>query len=196
MSHIVKCRWCNEYFDTEKLDAADWVKPTQKSYYHKKCYIEKTQPEIINLNKKIEEISPNDLRWRDYIFDYISHNLKQKPNHGRIGKQINDFRKQNNWTIKDMYLALIYYYSIMKKPWIEEKAKGGIYIIKYVYYNSKKYWEEQLKKDANIIEAIKNQINKINAENQIKKIQYNQKKIEKEETLSLDKLLQQLNLED
>lgn len=153
MAHIVKCRWCNESFDTEKLESDKWIMPVEKHYYHTDCFLEKQKPGALRPEKQGDDFSV----WSKNIFDFIQRDLKGECNYSRISQQMKQFKiKNKDWTYKGMYFALKYFYEIKKNDW--NKSNGGVGILPYIYYEGTEYWRELNRKQKGIIEAIEKQI--------------------------------------
>ena len=136
MAHIVKCRWCKEKFDTDKVDEEKWVMPAKGQYYHIDCWNEKQLPGAIR-----PEVSGDEgdfTKWRDNICDFIKRDLKGEYNASRISKMMLEYKmKYKDWTYKGMFFALKYFYEIKNNSW--SKANGAIGILPYIYYDGTEY---------------------------------------------------------
>lgn len=177
MSHIVQCRQCKEKINIEESN--NWIMSSKNKYYHRKCY-----DDFKNIDKDVDK---NDEEWIDNIYDLLSHDLKTKYNFFQCKTQIDNFLK-SGMTKKGIFLTLYYYYILNKNKWEE---KYGISIVPKYYKETRLYFIKRAMIQKALLKKDKNN-NKIEK----KKIPYNQKEKEKEKTLSLDNLLQQLDLEE
>lgn len=64
--HIVKCRVCNVQFDTEALPRDEWVMPSNRYYYHTKCY--ETWKKIKTIIVTIVQTTKNGLNFLKSIY--------------------------------------------------------------------------------------------------------------------------------
>lgn len=150
MTHIVKCRWCGEKFDTEKANIK-WVMPSRNMYYHESCWEMKQHPGAIRPNA-----DKND-EWRAVIFDFITRDLKGECNYARVNKQLSEYKAKNpDWTYKGMFFALKWFYEVKHNDW--DKSNGGVGILPYIYYDGTEYWRKMEIRQKGIIEAIEQQI--------------------------------------
>lgn len=147
-THVIQCRYCKEYFDTEPLkEGEDWIMPSQGWYYHTPCY--KT---FKNSGKK-----KSDETWHELIYDFIAHDLIKSYDYFLCEAQLKNFvNKEKKGTYKGVYFALKYFYEVKHGEW--EKGNGGIGIVPYIYEDSKRYWLEIEKKKQGTIAAIEEQI--------------------------------------
>lgn len=142
--HIVKCRYCNESFDTTSLvEGIDWVKPKERTYYHKVCYDKK---QIEEYNKKITPKSQKNNKdpeieqyWKE-IAEFFSKDLKVEPKWSMARVQYNNCIKKG-FRPKGIFLTLKYFYEVRRGNW--EKSNGGIGIVESIYDEAREYWEEQ-----------------------------------------------------
>ena len=70
---MVQCRICKERFnrlDPNLLEGVDWVKPSNRVYYHKKCYDEYQ-------NSRLDvHANMSDEVWFDAVWDFLRKDLK------------------------------------------------------------------------------------------------------------------------
>lgn len=121
--HIVKCFFCGVQFDAS---IEPFIKVNSVRYAHKNCYENHEKLKIK------EETDKNNLE------EYICELFKIDCLSPRIRKQINDFKKQYNFTYSGMLKTLKYFFEIKNNS--IEKANGGIGIIPYVYEEAYKYY--------------------------------------------------------
>lgn len=78
----------------------------------------------------------------------------------RVNKQINDYKKEYNFTYSGMFKALTWWFDIQNHT--IEKANGGIGILPYIYNDAKTYFYGlYLAQLANEEKTIYNQIEEI-----------------------------------
>lgn len=123
MSHKVKCYYCGNIFDRDKV----LCEPVgAKRYAHLECSnlhklkVEKEKQDLIDLHNYIKKL---------FEIDTIPQ---------RIEKQINTYVTKNNYTYSGILKALTYFYDI--KGNTTEKANGGIGIVPYVYEDAFNYY--------------------------------------------------------
>lgn len=121
--HIVKCLYCGKQFDAS---ITPFVKPTERRYAHASCA--KTAEE----NKTQEEKDKQELE------NYIKQLFGISSITPKIKKQIELYRKQNEYTYSGMLKTLKYFYEVKHNS--IEKANGGIGIIPWVYRDAFDYW--------------------------------------------------------
>jgi len=155
MSHIVKCRWCGDFFDTDKILEDEWIMPTKGQYYHHDCWLEKQTPGVIRPTPK--ESNDDKEYWRQCIFDLIRRDLKGECNYSRISLQMGQYKqKYKDWTYKGMFYALKWFYDIEHNDW--KKANGAIGILPYIYYRGTEYWRQRERQESGIVAQIEKQI--------------------------------------
>lgn len=121
--HMVKCLYCGQIFDT---NVEPFIKPNARRYAHATCA--KTAEE----NRTQEEKDKQELEmYIKDLFGISSISVK-------IKKQMETFRKDNNYTYSGMRKTLKYFFEIRNNS--IEKANGGIGIIPYVYDEAFSYW--------------------------------------------------------
>ncbi len=141
--HKVKCKYCGEYFDRDKLP---FVKESNR-YSHKECY-EKAQA---NQSKEDKD--------KEALENYIMKLFNEGYVSARIRKQINDYVSNYGYSYSGIHKALVYFFEIKGNS--IEKANNGIGIVPYVYKDAYNYyysiWEAQQKnkhKDLSSLEEI------------------------------------------
>ena len=110
--HMVKCFYCGEIFDAS---TTPYVKPNSRRYAHKTC------AQTAEENKTQEE------KDRQLLENYIKKLFGINCISPKIKKQIETFRKDNNYSYTGMYKTLKYFFEIKGNS--IEKANGGIGIV-------------------------------------------------------------------
>ena len=123
MAHYVKCCYCSQTFDRDKVK--DCV-PVGRRYAHKDCY-EKKQSEKTQEEKDLEALEGCIKKL--FSTDFINP---------RIRKQIKDYVEQYKYTYTGITKTLMYFFEVKKNP--IEKANGGIGIVPYVYKDAHNYY--------------------------------------------------------
>ena len=135
--HKVKCIYCNQIFDRDKIPN---VQVSSRRYAHKECSISENN-KLIQQEKDKEAL--NDYIKKLFKLDYVD---------ARIQKQIKQYIEEYNYTYSGIHKALIYHFEI--KGGSIDKANGGIGIVPYVYQAAYRYyytlWEAQ-QKNQNIV---------------------------------------------
>jgi hypothetical protein len=166
---MVQCRICKEKFD--RLDPAnvegrDFVKPSERMYYHKKCYDE-YQASRLDVHANM-----TDELWFTATWDFLRKDLKYSFNYVKVRKQWEGFLKKK-MTAKGIYFTLKYFYEIKRGD--VTKSENGIGIVPHTYEDSCSYWYEREERDKGICAAIEKQI--LEAANQnIVKVKLNKNK--------------------
>ena len=159
---MVQCRICKERFnrlDPNLIEGIDYVKPSERMYYHKKCYEEYQ-------NSKLDvHANMTDELWFTAAWDFLRKDLKYDFNFVKVRKQWESFIK-NKMTAKGMYFALKYFYEIKKSD--VTKSENGIGIIPHIYEDSCFYWQGREERDRGICAAIEKQILQAANQNVIK----------------------------
>lgn len=138
----VHCRICKEEIDKNK--ETDWIMPVRNFYYHKSCY------------KSWKESEPTeDELWKDFIYDYISRDLKVAYDYWICETQRKKFIK-DNMTNKGIFFALKYFYDVKHNDW--DKGHGGIGIVPYIYTESCTYWANKARINKDILNQIEEQM--------------------------------------
>lgn len=135
--HKVKCSKCGMYFDADKVP---FIKTSARRYAHLQC--DNEDPILVdklNLELYIKKLFNID------TIPFV------------IGKQINDYIKQYNFTYSGIQKTLEYCFEIKKKNL--QKDKETIGIVPYYYNEAKKYFydiylSQNANKDLNIKETI------------------------------------------
>ena len=149
---MVQCRICKGKFnrlDPSLIEGVDYVKPSQRMYYHKKCY-EEYQASKLDVHANM-----TDELWFNATWDFLRKDLKYNFNFVKVRKQWENFIK-NKMTAKGIYFSLKYFYEIKKND--VTKSENGIGIIPHIYQDSCFYWQEREKRDSGICKAIEQQI--------------------------------------
>lgn len=146
MAHIVQCRTCKKYFDTEKIPKDEWIMPSKNWYYHTRCYTD----------WKNNHDNATDDDWAMLIYDFLARDLKVSYNYHLCEAQRKKFLKENRFTNKGIYFSLKYFYEIKHNSW--DKGNGGIGIIPYIYKDATEYWTDLEWKRRGFMKAIEQQI--------------------------------------
>lgn len=123
MAHIVKCKFCNMQFDTEK---EPFVIVSARRYAHQKCY-DKVQATKSQAEKDYEELER-------YIKDLFGIQVLN----ATITKQIKTFREDFDLSYTGILSTLKWWIEI-KKEKMEDK-NYGIAIVPYIYDQAKEYY--------------------------------------------------------
>lgn len=126
MAHRVKCVYCSQTFDRDKIPFV----PVGNRYAHESCH------------SKAEAAKPAEERDYQILAEYIKSLFNMPILSARITKQIKDFKEIYRYTYSGMLLTLKWWYEI-KGSSIEE-AHQGIGIIPFIYEDAKKYYETLL----------------------------------------------------
>lgn len=186
---MVQCRICKERFnrlDPELTEGVDWIQPSNRIYYHKKCYDEYQNSRLdVHANMKDEV-------WFDASWEFLRKDLKYSFNYVKVRKQWESFLK-NKMTAKGIYFALKYHYEIKKGD--VTKSENGIGIVPHIYEDSREYWVDRENKNIGLIEAIEKQIIESSKQNVVKVNLKQKKKITKSAAELLAKI-EELEEED
>ena len=159
---MVQCRICKERFnrlDPNIVEGIDYVKPSDRMYYHKRCYDEYQ-------NSRLDvHANMTDELWFTAAWDFLRKDLKYGFNFVKVRKQWESFIK-NKMTAKGIYFALKYFYEIKKGDVL--KSENGIGIIPHIYEDSCFYWQERERREVGIIAAIEAQIKQAAEQNVVK----------------------------
>lgn len=121
--HMVKCLYCGQMFDA---NAEPFVRPNARRYAHKDCA------------QNIENVKTQEEKDREELEEYIKELFNVTTISTRVRKQIDAFKKENNYTYSGMRKTLKYFFDIRGND--IEKAHGGIGIIPYTYDEACTYW--------------------------------------------------------
>ena len=184
---LVKCRICKEQFnrlDPNLIEGVDFVKPSERMYYHKRCYDEYQ-------NSKLDvHANMTDELWFKAAWDFLRRDLKYDFNFVKVRRQWESFLK-NKMTAKGMYFALKFHYEIKKGD--VSKSENGIGIIPHIYEDSRGYWQEREARDRGIVAAIEEQIRQAQSQNIIN---VRVKKVKREVKSAAEVLAEIMDMED
>lgn len=144
--HVVMCRACGKYFDTNTIPQEDWVMPSKRWYYHTQCFND--------WKNNLDNVTDDD--WVLYIYDFLARDLKVSYNYHMCEAQRQKFIKENKCTNKGIYFTLKYFYEVKHNSW--DKSNGGIGIVPYVYKEATEYWTDIEWKKRGFMKAIEEQI--------------------------------------
>ncbi len=138
----VKCFYCNQTFDR---NTTEYVAVRSRRYAHKSC------ADAHNESMSQEE---HDL---EVLQNYIKKLFKIDKLSAKINSQIKDYHENRQYSYRDIYKSLLYFYDVKQNP--IEKANNGIGIVPYVYDDAKNYylaiWMAQQQNIAKPIEQYK-----------------------------------------
>ena len=139
MAHQVKCLYCGQIFDRDKVP---FIQVSKRRYAHKECSISEDE-------KKLQENKD-----REELYDYIMKLFNISFVDPKIQKQIKKYIEENNYTYSGIKKALVYFFEIKGKS--VEKANGGIGIVPYVYTQAYNYyyslWLAQQKNEDKVVQ--------------------------------------------
>ena len=184
---LVKCRICKQQFnrlDPNLVVGVDYVKPSEKMYYHKRCYDE------YQSSKLDVHADMTDELWFKAAWDFLRRDLKYDFNFVKVRKQWESFLK-NKMTAKGMYFALKYFYEIKKND--ASKSENGIGIIPHIYEDSRDYWVEREHREQGIVAAIEQQIKEAQSQ---RIIDVRVKKVKRQVKSAADVLAEIMDMED
>ena len=120
MAHMVKCLYCQERFDADKIKH----QKIGRRYAHLNCH----EPRI-----DVDGAIFNE------IIHYVGFILGDAANYKKIANQIKDYYINKGISYKDIYLTLKYWYDIKHND--TSKSGGGIGIVPFIYKEAKDYWK-------------------------------------------------------
>ena len=132
MAREVKCRYCNELFDRDKVE---WVKTSNGRYAHKTCD-DKYQ-------KKIQE-QEDKKKYKALIHQKMKDVCGNTYIKTKVEKQIKSY-VENGISEREIYNTLIYWYDVKQNS--PADAKGGIGIVPYVHVDASKYMKTKYKRE-------------------------------------------------
>ena len=140
------CRLCKEVIDRNtEVEGVDWIMPKKNQFYHKSCY------------ESWRAASPTeDEEWVEYIYDFISRDLKVKYDYFMCEAQRKKFLKENKMTNKGIFFTLKYFYELKHGDW--DKGHGGLGIVPYVYNEACNYWILKERESKGIVAQIERQM--------------------------------------
>ena len=171
---IVHCKICKQAFnrlDPKLIEGVDWVKPTNRVYYHKKCYDDFAKKKG-QIGKDGIEFEADEAIWKTATEDYLKRDLKISINYPKFNQQWKKFVEKDGRTPKGIYFSLKYFYDIRRNS--TEKSEGGIGIVSWIYEEATEYWGKRNQADKGIVARLEEQIKKDRA--QKAKVIFQQKK--------------------
>ena len=139
ISHKVKCYYCDQVFDRDKVP---FIQVSKRRYAHKECSMSEDE-------KKLQENKD-----REELYDYIMKLFNISFVDPKIQKQIKKYIEENNYTYSGIKKALVYFFEIKGNS--VEKANGGIGIVPYVYTQAYNYyyslWLAQQKNEDKVVQ--------------------------------------------
>lgn len=127
MAHLVKCFFCEETFDRDKIPS---IKVNARRYAHEKCAKNNSQA----LSEEAD---------KDNFYKIVKEIYGSDYNYVMIDKQANSFIKQYGYTWSGMTGCLHWFYNINHGSL--EEGHGGIGIIPFIYEDCRKYYQELYK---------------------------------------------------
>lgn len=124
MAREVKCVYCNQPFDRDKVEYV----PVRNRYAHKECFDKQKDSEkyIQLIHQKMKGVCGNT---------YIKT---------KVEKQIKSY-VENGISEREIYNTLIYWYDVKQNS--PADAKGGIGIVPYVHVDASKYMKTKYKRE-------------------------------------------------
>lgn len=119
----VKCPKCEQHFKRSEQEFTFH----KNRYWHKACFESKHQLE----------------QDKEKLLAYIEQLLHKKIDY-KIKNQLNNYITNKNYTYKEIYNALYYFYNIRGNS--TQKANGGIGIVPYIIDESKAYFNTKQKR--------------------------------------------------
>ena len=121
--HIVKCLYCGQSFDRDKVE---FEQVSSRRYAHKLCAAAHQN------SQKQEDIDKKNLE------DYIKQLLKIDYISPKVRKQIKTFVEEYHYSYSGIHKALVYFYEVKGND--PSKANGGIGIVPYCYQEAYNYY--------------------------------------------------------
>lgn len=166
------CRVCGEVIDRNiEEEGVDWIMPSKNYFYHKSCY-----------DSWKHSQAATDAEWIDYIYDFISRDLKASYDYFLIEAQRTKYLKEK-MTNKGIFFSLKYFYEVKGNSW--DKGHGGIGIVPYIYTDACAYWVKRERDNKGIVAKIEQQMR--DAESRPKRT-INKKKKKKEVKIDLSSI--------
>ena len=119
MAHPVKCYYCGETFDRDKVECIQI--PNTRRYAHKNCQASPERKDQIQLEEYIKKL---------FKMDYV---------HPNVQKQINEYVSQKGFSYSGIYKTLFYYFDVChnRNTYLSNPT---IAIVPYVYPQAKEYY--------------------------------------------------------
>ena len=160
---IVHCRVCGGDIDRNiDLEGKEWIMASRNYFYHRKCYEDWKHA-----------VPATDEEYHDYIYDFISRDLKVPYDYHMCEAQRKKFLKEK-MTNKGIFFALKYFYDIKHNDW--DKGHGGIGIVPFIYTESCNYWVKREQQSAGTVAEIERQMREAAERTKIKIKKQNPKK--------------------
>lgn len=138
-ANIKKCYYCGEDVD---ISTEEYAKPRTNRYAHKKCYDE-------NYNADDEYIAT--------IYQYLK-DIGMKYDYTQCERQRKNFIQKMGYTNEGIYLTLKFFYGVEKADL--SKSENRIGIVPYKYDEAQRYFNSLERKQKQIGEAVKKQLEK------------------------------------
>lgn len=140
--HIVKCPYCQETFDRDTVEN----EKVGRRYYHVDCYnkVKKEAQQRAAVALRQEKVQSD----REELNDLIKEKLGTEANWGAINRQIISFIKTYNYSYREIYLSLLYYFEVQKQN--TSKCQGRIGIVPYVHDEAISYYKKMTDKQFSI----------------------------------------------
>lgn len=145
MSHPVTCIYCKQKFDR---DVEPYIQISARKFAHQTCTWEQGNAEEKKLAEKYHNEVEQEKRDYENFQNYLKVLNQTETLPPRFYIQINQWKKERNYTYSGMYRAMRYFLEVKRGNW-----NGSIGIIPYVYDKAQEYyrysWEQkQLNEDA------------------------------------------------
>ena len=184
--NLVTCRVCKQKIDRDKLiENVDWIMPKKNYFYHYDCYTN-WRGNLKNIASiETAKAQETDEEWFQKLKDYLYYDVRLEIDFKKLTSQWKNLLKKGR-TAKGIVLSIIYFYEYMHADM--SKSKGGIGIVDYIYQDAAEFWQNQVAKEADIVEKILNQIEERHNQKTIIVKQQKQNKSRKK-TYELDDIL-------
>lgn len=122
MAHYVKCCYCGEQFNRDKIPCV----PVGRRYAHVDC------ANAAAAGKAKEELDYENL------IAYIKGLFHIDKLNQKIVRQLREYKEDKGYTYSGIHKSLVYFFEIKRNS--IEKANGGIGIVPYIYDDAKAYY--------------------------------------------------------
>lgn len=127
MTHIVKCKYCGQTFDTDTFYNYTHDKET-KRYWHDEC------------KERADTSAKKDVEDRERIHEKAKEVLGSSYIKSKIDRQINEFLADGK-KLSGIYGCLVYWYDKMGNT--SDGAHGGIGIVPHIYAEATEYFRRK-----------------------------------------------------
>lgn len=125
MAHLVKCFFCNQQFDRDKVEC---IQVNSRRYAHKRCETKQLE--------KVDQEQEEHMQLIQYLMKKFNVDGRLNP---VLNAQLKKFTEEYNYTYIGILKALKYFYEVKDKGSTAQKFTG-IGIVPYVYDDAQKYY--------------------------------------------------------